>query len=73
MGFGITSFHEIKKGMIQYNLAYRIPAKPRSSQKPRHRETLLGRIKPSPALLSVRQLNAFGSPEMGREQDMAAS
>lgn len=74
MGFGeTTSFHEIKKGMIQYNPADRNQAKPRARQKPRSRGTLLARIKPSPALLSVQELSAFGSPEMGRDQDMAVS
>lgn len=74
MGFGeTTSFHEIKKGRIQYHPAYRNQAKTRSSQKPRCRETFLGRIKPSPALLSVQQLNPFGSQEMGRHQDRALS
>lgn len=60
MGFSETTyFHEVKKAMVQYNPAYRNQAKPRSSQKPKSRETSLARIKPSPTLLRVQQLNAF--------------
>lgn len=74
MHFGeATSFHETEKRIMQYDPVYRNQAKPRTSQKPRSRETLLGRIKPSPALLSAQQLNAFGCPEVGRDQDMAVS
>lgn len=60
MGFSeTTSFHEVKKAMVQYNPAYRNQAKPRSSQKPKSRETSLARIKPSPAVVRVQQLNVF--------------
>lgn len=49
------------QGMIQYNPVYTNQTKPKSSQKPRNRVTLLTRVIPSAAVLNVQQPDAFGA------------